>query len=368
MSGLAETLGRRIATGGPLSLAEYMAAALGDPEHGYYRRADPLGADPLGADGDFITAPEISQMFGELIGAWLAVGWQQMGAPETVRLVELGPGRGTLAADALRAIQLVPEFGAAIRLHLVETSPVFRARQTAALAQIPLAAPPEWHDRFDQIPDGPLLLVANEFFDALPIRQFERAATGWHERLIAMGEGGGFAWTLAAEATPEEAIPAAMRNAPRRAIAEICLAGETLAAEIGGRLAATGGIALIVDYGPARSAVGDSLQAVKGHRAHDVLRDPGSADITAHVDFAALAAAAKSAGARSFGPITQGAFLRRLGIDQRASALARGGSAAAEIESARKRLIDPDQMGDLFKALAVTAPNLATPAGFEDES
>jgi NADH dehydrogenase [ubiquinone] 1 alpha subcomplex assembly factor 7 len=354
---LAVKIRDRIRRFGPITVAEYMALALAHPEHGYYRTRDPLGAA-----GDFITAPEISQMFGELIGLWCAVEWQRAGAPAPVRLVELGPGRGTLMADALRAARTVPAFRDALRVHLVETSPALRQCQRRLLDGIEIA----WHENFDGVPAGPLLLIANEFFDALPIRQYVRQGGRWHERLVGL-DGDRLRFLAAGDPAPEGiGFPNAVRDAPDGAIIERCPAALALAAAIGGRIAREGIAALIVDYGPERTAAGDSLQAVRGHCFHDVLADPGEADLTAHVDFESLAAVARDAGAAAFGPIAQGTLLQRLGIATRAERLAaaRPAQAAAIAESCR-RLIGADGMGTLFKALALLPPGRDAPAGFE---
>ncbi len=344
---------------GPISVADYMALALGHPEHGYYRKGDPFGLE-----GDFITAPEISQVFGELLGLWCAVTWRQMGAPARVKLVELGPGRGTLMADVLRAVATVPRFLAAAEVHLVETSPALRARQRQALGILPVA----WHDTFADVPGGPMLLLANEFFDALPVQQLVRQGGAWRRRRIDIdGTGSGLCFVVSSETIADADIPDAMREAPDGAVCEICRDGIDLAAEIGARLAAGGGAALIVDYGPARSAAGDSLQAVRGHRKHDVLSAPGDADLTAHVDFESLAAAAQREGAVAHGPVIQGAFLTRLGIEARADGLCAGAARdeARKIRSGCRRLTDPTAMGMLFKAMVICAPGLPVPAGFE---
>ena len=363
MTPLAQRLADRIARQGPLTVAEFMAAVLTDPDHGYY-----MTADPLGADGDFTTAPEISQMFGELIGLWCVDCWQALGSPAPIQLVELGPGRGTLMADALRAARLAPEFLDAVRLHLVEVSPALRARQRAALAEAPLSHPPQWHDHLDELPDGPLLLLANEFFDALPIRQFEKAPRGWCERLVRLDESGtGFAFTLSPMGPAAETlIPAGLREAPQDTVAEVSPAGLGLAAEIGRRLATHGGAALIVDYGPTAPSGEPTLQAVSRHQPQSVLEALGHADLTAHVDFAALAQAAGEAGAAAHGPVSQGAFLAALGIGERAAALTKGATSAqsSDIAAAVKRLTDPAEMGTLFKVLALTGPASRPPAGF----
>jgi len=339
----------RIARDGPLPLAEFMRIALADPEHGYYR-----ARDPIGGGGDFVTAPEISQAFGELIGLWCAATWQQMGAPAAVRLVELGPGRGTLMADALRAAARLPAFRAALSVHLVETSPRLAATQRAMLA----GADAQWHDTLADVPPGPALLVANELFDALPVDQFVRAADGWRRRAVAVDDAGNLGFTDIAV----DGAPPALPDAAAGTVFEVSGEALALAADIGGRVDADGGAALIVDYGPLRRSAGESLQAVRGHAYAAVLDAPGTADLSAHVDFASLADAARAAGGRAFGPVTQRAFLRRLGIELRLARLAAADRAAAESGA---RLIDPAGMGTLFKVLALTHRGMAAPAGFE---
>ncbi len=336
-----------------------MAIALGHPEHGYYRKADPIGRA-----GDFITAPEISQVFGEIIGLWSAVVWRQAGAPPTVRLVELGPGRGTLMADALRAAETVPEFRVAIDLHLVETSPALRARQRETLAPHTVA----WHDTTETVPPGPAIFIANEFFDALPTDQYIRTEGGWRERCVDFDEAAGKPAFSVSPAEPEaKTIPAELDDAPQNAIYEHSPIRDELAAALGRRIAADGGAALIVDYGHARPGLGETLQAVRRHRPQDVLDDVGSADLTTHVDFAALAAAVTGAGARTWGPTPQGAFLAALGAEQRAEALSARAAPtqAADLRSGVRRLIAADGMGTLFKAMAITAAGAAAPPGFE---
>lgn len=332
-----------------------MATALGDPDHGYYRKKDPLGAA-----GDFITAPEISQMFGEIVGLWCVATWQTMGAPRRFNLVELGPGRGTLMADLLRAARLVPEFERAARLHLVETSPALRKAQRKTLGERRV----RWHDEFAQVPRAPTLVVANEFFDALPIRQFIFLDGIWRERLIDCVQD---EFALVAGPPLLGDLPWGCHGAATDgAIAEVCPAARSLAAAIGQLVTQNGGAALIIDYGPTRSGYGDSLQAVRGHRYHPPLADPGEADLTAHVDFQALAEAAAPAVAH--GPVAQGLWLRRLGIEMRAAALAQANpSKAGEVALACRRLIAPSEMGTLFKVLAIAAPNLPTLPGFADE-
>jgi NADH dehydrogenase [ubiquinone] 1 alpha subcomplex assembly factor 7 len=363
MSALAERLRRTIRACGPLTLAEFMAEALSHPRHGYY--AGTAARDPLGVAGDFITAPEISQMFGELIGLWCAELWRGMGGPAPVRLVELGPGRGTLMADALRAAACVPDFRAAAEVHLVETSPTLRALQEKRLAEHRVS----WHASLAEVPEGPMLLVANELFDTLPVHQFVATEAGWRECLVGLAdEGERFALRCAPGPTPALTIldRLAVAAVPGT-VAEVCPAAITLAGEIAARVAGCGGAALIIDYGRA-GPCGASVQAVQGHRRHDPLADPGEADLTAHVDFAALARSAREAGAAVYGPVPQGAFLRALGIETRAATLKSGASArqAADIEHARARLTEADRMGELFKALAIADPALPAPAGFDD--
>lgn len=348
MESLADSLRRRIDQGGPVTVADYMAEAMG---HYYANR------EPFGAAGDFTTAPEISQMFGELIGLWCAMVWQMLGSPERVVLAEIGPGRGTLMNDLLRAAGAVPPFLKAAEVWLVETSPRLAARQRQTLAGRDV----HWCESFDQLPDGPLLLVANELFDALPIRQFEKRDGTWYERMVGCTDLG-FEFVLGPATQPD--LPADVLEAPDGAVAEICEAGRSLAKRIGRRLNRQPGLALIVDYGHVRSGTGDTLQALSRHRFHAVLDRPGTADLTAHVDFQSLAAAAVPA--RAWGPMPQGDFLRLLGIETRAAMLAQAGGdkVAAEIMGQMRRLIDADEMGTLFKALALASPTLAAPPGF----
>jgi NADH dehydrogenase [ubiquinone] 1 alpha subcomplex assembly factor 7 len=353
---------RRIAVAGPMSIARYMALCLCHPEHGYY-----MTRDPLGAAGDFITAPEISQMFGELVGLWAAAVWRQMGSPENVRLIELGPGRGTMMADALRAAKVMPEFRSAIVLHLVEISPALRQlqRQTLEAAGLPL----HWHEELQDVPEGPAIILANEFFDALPVHQAIKEEDGWHERLVIVDKNGNF--SLDAAAAPlshlEKILPAQVRDAPEGSIFE--WRSDSTALEIGRRVTRCGGAALIVDYGHLQSEVGDTLQAVGGHAYANPLIAPGLVDLTAHVDFQSLAQAAESIGARIHGPVYQGEFLRRLGIENRAAALKAHAppGKAGEIDGAVQRLTGSGarKMGVLFKALGIADPKLGLLPGFE---
>jgi len=358
MTPLFEALARRIRAHGPISIAEYLAQALTAAGDGYY-----TGRDPLGAGGDFVTAPEVSQMFGELIGIWCLDLWQRMGEPALLRLVELGPGRGTLLADALRATARRGAFHEALQLHLVEVSPVLRDRQRTALAGFGL--PLAWHASLDDVPDGPMLLVANEFFDALPIRQFQLGDRGWAERLVGLSPGGD-RLTLGLGAPLPAAMFTGLPAAPVGAVLEVCLAGSRLAGTIARRLRRDGGAALLVDYGYEGPAFGDTLQAVRGHAYADVLAHPGEADLTAHVDFAALADAARREGGAVFGPVAQGAFLHALGIEHRAATLKRQASPpqAEAVDQALARLTGPAQMGELFRVMAMADPAGPPPAGF----
>ena len=351
---------RRIATAGPMPVADYMRLCLTHPKHGYY-----INRDPLGSGGDFITAPEISQMFGELIGIWLAAVWRQMGAPENIRLVELGPGRGTLLLDALRAARVVKGFREAIVLHLVEISPALQKEQQQRLEA--LDVPALWHATLDDVPAGPSLIIANEFIDALPVHQAVKQADGWHERVVDVGADGNLRFGLARETLFhfETSMPRGLRQSPEGSIFE--WRPDRIALELGRRVRADGA-ALILDYGHVKYGLGDTLQAVAGHAYTDPLRAPGEADLTAHVDFEALAQSAESIGGRIHGPILQRDLLLRLGIDKRAAALKANASRdkALEIELAMSRLTETGAqgMGELFKALAIADPKLGPLPGF----
>ncbi|QCK84313.1 class I SAM-dependent methyltransferase [Phreatobacter aquaticus] len=344
-----------IATDGPIPVDRYMALALGHPRHGYY-----MTRDPLGVGGDFVTAPEISQVFGELIGIWAASIWQRMGSPSPVRLVELGPGRGTLMADILRSAQSMAGFRAALDVHLVETSPLLAALQKERLG----AAHVTWHRGLDTVPGGATILVANEFLDALPVRQFVMIGTGWRERVIGIHEDR-LAFGLAPDPVPPALIPEPLRDAAEGAVAEICPAFDSLARELGECAARHPLAALFVDYGHAETQMGETLQAVKAHRFVPVLDDPGEADITAHVDFAALARAAEAHGLAATPVITQRDLLFRLGLQARAEALAKANpDAFPALKHAVERLIDPGPtgMGQMFKAITLASGSPSRPA------
>ncbi len=355
MTPLARKLAAEIRANGPVGVDRLVELALDDPEHGYYRTRDPIGLD-----GDFITSPEISQTFGEIIGAVLAYQWQVMGSPAPVHLVELGPGRGTLAADILRAFRPVPGLLAAVRLHLVETSPVLRARQKATLER----QQPHWHDTLQTVPEGPLLLVANEFFDALAVRQFSYTGADWHERRVATDAAGNLRFV---SGEPVQRPIGAPVNPAEGDIFEVGEAAGAIAHEIGGRLARAPGTALIIDYGHAASGFGDTLQAVRRHRYAPILEGLGESDLTTHVDFAALGAAIREGGANAWPTVTQSAFLRANGILLREASLVKNKDpeTAAQVRSGIRRLIDETGMGQLFKVLAATSPGVSCPPSIE---
>ncbi len=356
MTVLRDILAAQIAAQGPLTIAQYMTTCLLHPEHGYYTTRDPLGAD-----GDFTTAPEISQMYGELIGLALAQAWLDQGAAPAFTLAELGPGRGTLMADILRATARVPGFHAAARLHLVEVSPALRARQAETLA----AFEPTWHESADALPENaPLFLVANEFFDALPIRQFLRDGRGWRERVVGLRDG---ALTFGlTDALPDKGLSHRLEDTRDGDLVETCAPALPIIAAIGTRIAAQGGFALIADYGDWRS-LGDTFQAVQRHEKTGTLDAPGRADLTAHVDFEALARAAPCAHTHM---TPQGVVLERLGITARAQALATRmeGEALRSHISAHRRLTHPEEMGTVFKMIGFFPHGALTPPGFSHDT
>jgi len=357
MTGLQSRLIRRIEAEGPLTVAAFMATALYDPAEGYYR-----AREAIGRGGDFVTAPEVSQVFGELLGLWCAAAWESLGRPRPVRLIELGPGRGTLLADALRALALLPSLAEALQLHLVEISPRLRALQERALA----GRAAQWHESLETVPEGPCLILANEFFDALPIRQFERAPEGWRERLVGLAENGRDLAFALSGLVPQALIPEALADAPLASVFEVSSPALSLAQALGRRVAGGPGAALIVDYGYEAPPLKGTLQAVRGHARQAPLETPGQADLSALVDFRALAAAAETGGARAWGPVGQGLLLERLGLAERVRRLRLRATAAqaADLAAAAERLGAPGQMGTLFKALALTPPASPALAGF----
>lgn len=353
MNALSRRIATLIATQGPLSIAQFMTLALHDPKDGYYAMHEPIGAA-----GDFITAPEISQIFGELLGLWCVQAWLNQDRPRNARLVELGPGRGTLMADALRAARVVPEFLAAVDVELVEASPTLRAVQKKRLEG--LGARLAWRERFAG-GEHPLFVVANEFFDALPIHQYVRTERGWCERLVDVDAAGTLTFALAAQPVPFDTEAAA----PEGGVVETSPASLALVEDMAHGIARHGGAALIVDYGYTSRGFGETLQAVGGHAFRGVLDDPGAVDLSAHVDFAALARAAMRAGARTYGPLPQGDFLTAMGIRARLEALAqRHPQDADALAAGVDRLVAPAQMGTLFKVLAILPPHAPPPPGF----
>jgi len=354
MTPLADLLVRRIRAQGPITIADYMAECLFHPRQGYYATRDPFGRK-----GDFTTAPEISQMFGELVGLFLAQCWMDQGQPGAFTLAELGPGRGTMMADILRATRIVPGFHQAARVVLVEASPTLRRVQRATLDNVDV----QWADHAPELPEAPLFLVANEFFDALPIRQFQRTVGGWAERLVTEREG-----VLSLALSGRVAAPDLQhRLGDTRAgdIVETCTPAAPVMSEVSRRLERHGGVALIIDYGDWRS-LGDTLQALRDHRPESPFANPGQADLTAHVDFEALATAASGVTATPMTP--QGVFLERLGIAARARTLAEKlrGDALQSHLAAYRRLTHPHEMGTLFKAIAFYASDAPTPPGFSE--
>jgi NADH dehydrogenase [ubiquinone] 1 alpha subcomplex assembly factor 7 len=344
---LKSRLAAEVAESGPISIADYMLRCLHDPQDGYYATRPAVGER-----GDFITAPLVSQMFGELVGLWLVETWRALGEPPRFILTEVGPGDGTLMSDILRTGRLAPAFLTAGELWLIETSEPLRRRQAERLAD----AAPHWAASLAALPDdAPLLLVANEFLDCLPARQFQRTAAGWGERVVGLDGAGALAFGLKPALAPllakgcDVAIGAVIERSP---------AQEAFAAELADRLAGQGGAALLIDYGRDAPGPGDTLQALAGHAKVDPLAVPGEADLTVHADFPAVLAAARAAGVQT-ALLTQGEFLRRLGIETRAAALARSRPERADTLARQlERLVAPAQMGELFKAAAIWAgPN-----------
>jgi SAM-dependent MidA family methyltransferase len=353
---LTDRLRAQIATSGPLTVAQYMTACLHDPQAGYYATRPRLGED-----GDFITAPLVSQMFGELLGLWAVEVWTRLGRPDRVLLVEAGPGDGTLMSDVLRAARHAPAFLEAVKLVLIETSEPLIEAQRTRLASGDVS--PSWAGSLDALPSGaPVILLANELLDCLPARQFVRTERGWAERMVGLDADGALAFGLS-----PRPVDGVMPTAGVGEIVEVSAAQAAFGAALGGLLAREGGAALLIDYGRSEPGPGDTLQALKAHRKVDPLDEPGQADLTVHADFPAVAAAARAAGAHTAPILTQGEFLGRLGVYARADALIRARPDRAEmVQRQLARLVDPDQMGDLFKALAIFAPHGLVPPGFED--
>lgn len=349
---LRDRLAAAVAASGPISVAQYMTACLHDPDFGYYATRPALGEA-----GDFITAPLVSQMFGELVGVWAASSWELMGRPETLRLVEMGPGDGTLMSDILRTLRHAPGFLEAADIWLVETSEPLRDLQRDRLPQ-----DVQWATALEEVPDGvPILLIANELLDCLPARQFVRTPIGWSEQVVGLDDRGDLTFGL----VPTPAARLLPEAAPGQ-VYEQSAAQAALGAELGRRVAADGGAALLIDYGRAQPGFGDTLQALRRHGKVDPLADPGAADLTVHADFPAVIAAAQAQGAQA-AILTQAAFLARMGIGERAEALVRATpSRSGMIGRQLNRLVGADEMGELFKVCAIHSADW-TPPAFEDD-
>jgi NADH dehydrogenase [ubiquinone] 1 alpha subcomplex assembly factor 7 len=351
VTALAEKLKAQIRATGPITVADFMSACLADPEHGYYMRREPFGRA-----GDFITAPEISQIFGELIGLWTIGVWEMLGSPDPFVLVELGPGRGTLMADILRTGRVKPSFLQATNVHLIEMSPRLREVQQVTLAAS--GHPIQWHARIDDIPHAPTVFLANEFFDAMPVRQFQWNAGTWAERVIGLSEQDELTFGLSPIAQRPSDIAL-----PDGAVVEASPTGKAVMTLIGERLARNRGAALAIDYGSDKPGVGDTLQAVRQHKYESPFAAPGEADVTCHVDFPTLARTAAESGLEPRPVMGQGEFLVRLGLVERANVLGRDKDVKTrnQIASAIERLAGPKAMGTLFKVLAVSSPGLKLP-------
>lgn len=352
MTPLAEKIARLIQQTGPLRISDYFSLCLGDPDHGYYQNREPFGRA-----GDFITAPEVSQLFGEMIGVWLVHAWQAQGCPTPVRIAEIGPGRATLMSDALRVIaRLAPELLTAASIHLVETSKRLRNEQRQTLVRFKEKV--SWHSEFQEIPAGFTLTVANELFDAIPIRQFIQTPQGFRERMVGLDESGSLAFGLGPGGFDTSLLPPSETRVPDGEIFELSPARSAIMQAIAAKIVRDGGAALVIDYGHLVSGFGDTLQAVYRHDYDPPLARPGEADLTSHVDFQALAEAARAAGAFVHRPISQGEFLVGLGLVERAGALGAGRDALtqASIRDAVNRLAGEGEgrMGALFKVLAIS--------------
>lgn len=357
---IAERLRDRIRQTGPVSIATFMMEALFDPTEGFYATKDPIGAG-----ADFITAPEISQMFGELMGLFAAQTWLDMGSPATVQLVEMGPGRGTMLADALRAARTVPGFMDAARINLIEASAALKAVQAQSLG--PTGAQIRWVDRLEVVPAGPTIVLANEFLDCLPVRQAIRHKDQWCERMVGLdADDKAFVFVMGPPlGVDADLVPPGLRTAPEGSLVELRPGDRQVAAQLGARFAEHPGRALFIDYGPAASEIGDTLQAVRAHKKVPPLAEPGTADLTARVDFASFLAAATEQDLVGYGPVAQGEFLLSLGIEARAAALSqRAPDQRTTIARQLWRLTDPEQMGTLFKLVCLDSRDLPLPPGF----
>ncbi len=353
---IADQIKARIRQTGALSVASFMTEALFDPRAGFYATKDPIGAG-----SDFITAPEISQIFGELLGLWVMQSWDDLGRPDPFHLVELGPGRGTMMADILRTGRALPGFLDAARVVLIEASAALKSVQAQTLG--PSGAQIRWVDRLDAVPAGPSIILGNEFLDCLPVRQAVKLDGVWRERMVGLDEADNFRFELGGVlGIDEDLIPPPLRGAPDETLVELRPGDRLLMESLGRRFAHTPGRALFVDYGPAESEPGDTLQAIRAHEKVAPLAEPGTSDLTARVDFAMLAGFARTFELDAYGPVSQGYFLEQLGLEARAAMLSQAAPAKrAEIARQIWRLSDPDQMGELFKLLCVQSPPLPEP-------
>jgi NADH dehydrogenase [ubiquinone] 1 alpha subcomplex assembly factor 7 len=344
---LREQIIAEVRQGGDITIARYLDMCLHDPRDGYYARRPRLGAE-----GDFVTAPHVSQMFGEVLGLWVGQAWAALGRPARFSLIEMGPGDGLMMRDVLSALRTVPDCLSAHQLWLVETSSPLRTLQQAELGESA-----QWIETLAEAPrDAPVILLANEVLDCLPVRQAVRACGGWRERLVGVDDNGDLRFTLGA------AVPPPAPTDPSAQVFEWSDAARLLGQEVGRLVTGAGGAALFIDYGDSTAATGDTLQALRSHRRVDPLAEPGDCDLTAHADFAAFIGGAREAGARCLGPLDQGDFLRALGIELRADALARGHPDQADkVLRQLRRLVAPSQMGSLFKAVCACSPGLAAP-------
>jgi len=368
MGQLRSRITRQIKTEGPISVAEYMTLCLLDPVNGYYPTRDPLGSD-----GDFITAPEISQMFGELIGIWCIQSWKDMGSPQAIHLIEYGPGRGIMMSDILRAAQLDKDFIKAVRVHLIEASSALEAVQGRSLTNAP--CPVSWASKLSDIELGPSIIIGNEFLDCLPIRQFiqkDRFAgrAGWHERMVMLDDEERLSFGTAPtpiSKTLQETLPAGQKDAVNEDLIETCSAALQILDEIKARFENHAGRALFIDYGPETTEFGDTLQALKRHEKVGVFSDPGNTDLTARVNFAALEQMAAAIKLTAAQPVTQREFLSKLGLEMRAVTLSRAKpESKAKIARQLHRLTDSDEMGELFKAICFQSSGLDVPIGFRE--
>lgn len=360
MDGIAGRIADRIRHGGPVSVAAFMTEAMFDPREGFYATRNPIGAGE-----DFITAPAVSQMFGELIGLWCGQVWMDMGQPPDFQLVELGPGTGQMMSDVIRAGRAVPGFMDAAQIHLIEASPALKMVQGRTLT--PMGVEIGWLDRIEDIPPGPAILLGNEFLDCLPMRQAVKQKGQWHERLIGLTEAGdGFCFVMGPQlGTDAGLVPERLRAAPDGTLVELRPGDRQVVDHLAQRFADHPGHALFIDYGPAQSEAGDTFQAVHQHQKADPLEAPGMADLTARVDFEQLAHFARSGGLDVAGPALQGDWLRAMGLEVRAAALI-GQAPELKTKIARQvmRLSEPGQMGELFKVMAISAQGLPKPPGF----